>query len=171
MPQPTLSVLFQTLRSQSLPQHIFSHPSIILMTNFATTLFLSGLEPRALSKAKQGGSGRMRSQQFSFPKRFRQQGEHKIIQRTARDPSPAPKHHLPSQQGLQTPSRAPKSNSKPPQTAPCSPYFGFSWLLLGTNSLSNALPSAKCPVLKTMNLLSSLQGLETPKMSPSIQQT
>lgn len=63
VPQPTLSVLFQTLRSQSLPQHIFSHPSIILMTNFATTLFLSGLEPRALSKAKQGGSGRMRSQQ------------------------------------------------------------------------------------------------------------
>lgn len=136
-----LSVLFQTLRSQSLPQCCFSHLSIISMTIFATTLLLNGLEPRALSKSNEKCS-------LSKAERLWQNGESAVplpkeiqtVRRTQnqpennkRDLSPSPKHHLPPQQELQTPSRAPVVGPAPnsccgvSQISPLiSPAVGFS---------------------------------------------
>lgn len=139
--QPPLSVLCQTLRSQSLPERCFSRPSIILMTISATTLLLNGLKPRALSKPnercslskaerlwQEGQSAVLLPKEIQTVRRTRNQPESK------RDPSPSPKHLLPSLQGLQTLSRAPvvgpapnsnPSTLKTSQTGPCSPYFAY----------------------------------------------
>lgn len=88
--KPSRCSFSNRLKSQSLTQGCFSCSSIISMTDFATVLFLNGLEPRALSKpnkrcslskAETLRSGKTERQQLPLPK------EIKIARRTRNQPS------------------------------------------------------------------------------------